>query len=108
NFAIAGRPIGKNFHSVALGVDGAHLMGTGATISQLAESLSGQMHGPVIDKTALDGKYDYDVLFARENKPDDQAPSLPAAIQSLGLKLERSKAPVEVLVVDHIEKPSQN
>ena len=41
--------------------------------------------------------------------PDDNAPSLPAALQAeLGLRLERSKGPVEVLVIDHVEKPAEN
>ena len=43
--------------------------------------------------------------------PDNAEPgtSLPAALQSkLGLKLEKGKGPVEVLVIDHIEKPSEN
>jgi uncharacterized protein (TIGR03435 family) len=49
------------------------------------------------------------VVYARENQPDDAGPSLPVAIQNgLGLKLERGKGPVEVVVVDHVEKPSQN
>ena len=58
------------------------------------------------------GAYDFDVIFARDvpqPSDDSAAPLLPAALQSeLGLKLERSKAPIEVLVIDHLEKPSEN
>jgi uncharacterized protein (TIGR03435 family) len=50
------------------------------------------------------------VVFERRNPLDtDTAPPLPSALQEqLGLKLERSRAPVEVLVIDHLEKPSEN
>jgi len=47
-----------------------------------------------------------------DRKLDADAPpvaSLPGALrEELGLKLERGKAPAEVLVIDHIEKPSEN
>jgi uncharacterized protein (TIGR03435 family) len=60
----------------------------------------------------IEGKFDFDVRFIKDGKPPadgETGPDLPAALQEeLGLKLERSKAPVEVLVVDHLEKPSEN
>jgi len=103
-----------------MGMDGPHLMGKGATMTQLVNALGGALAGPVTDDTGLQGTYDFDVLFARDDlhatspdkprPPDDSsAPLLPAALQSeLGLKLERSKGPVEVLAIDHLEKPSEN
>jgi uncharacterized protein (TIGR03435 family) len=101
-------PIGKGVSGVMLGMDGAHLMGKGATVTQLVDSLRSAMRGPVEDRTGIQGIFDYDVVFARENKPQDTGPSLPSAIQQLGLKLEKGKGPVEVLVIDHVEKPSEN
>jgi uncharacterized protein (TIGR03435 family) len=108
---IDGKPLRTGNGGVLLGMDGPHLMGKGATIAQLVSSLSGRLAGPVVDATGLQGTYDYDVLFAPDDSPsaDETRPLLPAALQSeLGLKLERSKAPIEVLVIDHLEKPSEN
>ena len=67
---------------------------------------------PVLDQTGLTGTYD----FKMEWLPDDasagsatDAPSIYTAIQDqLGLRLETQKAPFDVLVIDHIEKPSAN
>jgi uncharacterized protein (TIGR03435 family) len=66
---------------------------------------------PVIDRTALTGTYEYlwssqDLLEElREGTP---APSIFQTVQQVGLKLEASKGPVDVLVVDHVDKPSEN
>jgi len=67
--------------------------------------LTGQLGRTVLDKTGLTGKYDFSLQWTPENS---QA-SLFAAIQEqLGPKLESQTRPVEVLVIDHAEKPSEN
>jgi uncharacterized protein (TIGR03435 family) len=65
----------------------------------------------VVDKTGLTGNYDIDLKWT----PDDQqgtpdaGPSLFTALEEqLGLKLVPAKGPVDKLVVDHVEKPSEN
>jgi len=74
---------------------------------------------PVVDKTGLSGRYDFDLEFAPDEtvfggapgKGTDDAtkPDLLAAMQQqLGLKLEATKGPVAVLVIDHVERPSGN
>jgi len=70
---------------------------------------------PVIDKTGLMGAYDVkmtytpDVRSNRTTDPDPNDISIFTAVQEqLGLKLEPQKAMVEILVVDHVEKPSGN
>lgn len=78
---------------------------------------------PVIDQTGLAGRYDFTLkwtpdefqfggLGARPPAPADSADAPPdlftAMQQQLGLKLESTKAPTEVLVIDRIEKPSEN
>jgi uncharacterized protein (TIGR03435 family) len=60
----------------------------------------------VIDDTGLKGNYDFDLTFGR-NSPGE--PSIFSALQEqLGLKLESRKAPVEFLIIDHVETPSDN
>ena len=63
---------------------------------------------PVIDNTGLEGSYDCEASWSREGS-DGQGPSFFTAIQEqMGLKLEPTKGPVEVLLIDHIEPPSEN
>ena len=70
---------------------------------------------PVIDHTGLTGTYELKLTFTpdissnRRGEPDPSDISIFTAVQEqLGLKLEPQKAMVEILVVDHIEKPSDN
>ena len=89
----------------------------------------------MLDKTGLDGLYDFEMTFSPEGldspfgrgfplpppgagappgpataapTASDPVPSLFTAIQELGLKLESTKGPVEVLVIDSVEKPTEN
>ena len=67
----------------------------------------------VIDKTGFTGKFNahFEFTSARALGQEDDAsgPSLFTAIEEqLGLKLESTKGPVEILVIDHIERPSEN
>jgi uncharacterized protein (TIGR03435 family) len=88
-------------------------------ISQFANSLAGQVGRFVVDRTGLTGLWDFELTFAPEPargpQPagvelppiDPDAPSLFTAIQEqLGLKLESTKGPVEVLVIDTVDRPS--
>lgn len=74
------------------------------TMQRLADVLSsGPAVGrPVLDKTGLKGVYVFYVEW------DDGEDFLPALQQQLGLKLEPQKAPVDNLVINHIEKPDAN
>jgi uncharacterized protein (TIGR03435 family) len=73
-----------------------------------AEHLGGVENRPVVDRTGLTGVYQIHLDFSR--RPDDDThPDLFTALQEqLGLKLEPRKEPVEVLVVDNVEKPKEN
>jgi uncharacterized protein (TIGR03435 family) len=90
----------------------------GLPASQLAQAFSGQAGRMVLDRTGLTGSWDFELNFAVEGRggpggagpdvpaADSNAPSFFTAIQEqLGLKLESTKGPVEVLVIDAIEKP---
>ena len=95
-----------------------------ATMAEFAEFLQSRiLEKPVVDQTALPGRYDFTLLWTPDasqvaalgsNAPPppsnpDAPPDLFAAVQQqLGLKLESGKAPVEVLVIDKVQKPSEN
>jgi len=99
------------------------IIATGATIEPLLHMLQLLLGRPVVDRTALTGHYSFTLTCApnyamrpvingqmQSLSADEEAlPDLFTAIQEqLGLKLESVKAPVQVLVVDHIEHPSDN
>lgn len=89
------------------------------TMNRFAEVLSRQMDLPVVDHTGLAGVFNLKLEWDSESEkkvkqPADisaveSGPSLFTAIQEqLGLRLTTQKTPVEVLVIDHAEKPSEN
>jgi len=89
------------------------------TMAQIATALSGMgnLGHPVIDETGLTGRFDFTLEYTPEvpsNRippPDIDPPGptfLDALTQQLGLKLEPQKGSVDVWVVDHIERPSEN
>src|SRR5262249_48538294 len=87
----------------------------GVRIDPLLVILSNVTGRTVVDRTGLTGKYAFTLKFRsaiEKTGADDAAdagPDLFTAIQEqLGLKLERMKGPVDVLVIDHIERPEEN
>jgi uncharacterized protein (TIGR03435 family) len=85
------------------------LIGTGAPMTFLVAQLSEQLGRPVIDKTGLTAHYDFSLKWSPDPAAETSGPSLFTALQSdLGLKLQSTKAPVEILVIDHAEKPDAN
>jgi uncharacterized protein (TIGR03435 family) len=112
-----GYPIlaGKNGSAVAGGK--AHTQMENADLARLVGTLASQLKAPVHDDTGLAGKYDIDLRWVTKNylvngQPveDGGGPDIFAALQEqFGLKLERKKGPVEILVIDHAEKvPTEN
>ena len=81
-------------------------------LSALAGMLRQSAGRQILDKTGLPGKYDFTLEFSTRGltTDDDPLPSLFDALQQqLGLKLEDTKAPFDVVVVDHAEKvPTAN
>jgi uncharacterized protein (TIGR03435 family) len=83
--------------------------GKRATMSMLAAHLSGTLGRPVRDKTNLPGEFDFVIHYSVDDGQSDAGPSIFTAIQEqLRLRLEATKGPVEILVIDHAEKPSAN
>ena len=83
------------------------------TLLGLINILSSLLGSPVLDETDLKGSYNFSLEFTdpRDPRPRqaDSTPDLFAAIQEqLGLRLQATKGAVEVLVVDHMERPSAN
>ena len=104
-------PMRAGTASVLSGQDGVHFMGKGASVDQIADSLSRNLRAPVRNMTGLTGTFDFDVLFTRDDDAVNNAvaTSLQEAVQrELGLRLDRGKGPASVLVVDHVEKPTAN
>ena len=84
-------------------------------MTQLATYLTGNFQGIVTDKTGLTDKYDFIVKFKASFERDreagdlDPTPPLDRALkEELGLKVEPTKQPIKMLVIDHIEKPTAN
>ena len=87
----------------------SRLAGNGS-IEDLVGALSARLKSPVRNLTGLTGGwYDFDVPFARDINVTTAAPDLVTAVEEdLGLKLKRSKGPVQVLVVERVERPTEN
>jgi uncharacterized protein (TIGR03435 family) len=96
----------------------------GITMATFAEALSLSLDRKVIDHTGLTGRYDFDLSFTPDfissapvqlppgvapPPPNPDLESLYVALQEqLGLRLESTHGPVEVLVIDSVSKPSEN
>jgi uncharacterized protein (TIGR03435 family) len=82
------------------------------SMSQLATQLTGRMNRMVLDRTGLSGVFNFTLNFLPDGSPIDASQnlaSLPTALQEqLGLKLEPARGPVEFLVIDHVERPTEN
>jgi bla regulator protein blaR1 len=95
-------------------------IGKGATMRQLALNLSPRVARIVIDKTGLNRAFDFDLEWTSlpvtsdapataGPAPADLGPSIFTALQEqLGLKLDSQKGPVEVLVIDRVEHPTED
>lgn len=83
----------------------------GASMSYIATVLAAYVNAPVTDRTGLEGRYGFQVEWAipegQQDVPGANAAALVAAVrEQLGLKLESSRATVEVLVIDSVERPT--
>ena len=91
--------------------------------SQFAALLQNSMNRPVVEQSGLSEKYDFTLTFtldatqaallggppAHAADNPDAVPDLSSALQQqLGLKLEPTKAPVDDMVIDKVERPSEN
>ena len=96
-----------------IGLGREHLSDQGCTMAVLADQLARAVGRVVVDKTGMAGRFDFALQWTPDDstvaRSDSSAPSIFTAVEEqLGLKLEPWKAPVPVLVVDHVEMPSAN
>ena len=121
-------PRGKWCESGITGLGTIRVFGRGITIQAAVYLLSLNLDRPVVDKTGLTGWYDFEIEFARDPSLAGPPPPPPspgtltaetrdqpsgssiftAVEQQLGLRLESAKGPRDFLIVDQIERPSQN
>jgi len=123
----AGQMPGQNKSSAGASVSEKSftILGHAQTTATIARWVSLTLGSTVIDKTGLTDSYDYTLSFAPDDSmkagvlppgsgggappPEPEGPSIFTALQEqLGLKLEAQKQPVDVIVIDHMEQPTQN
>jgi uncharacterized protein (TIGR03435 family) len=95
--------------NVSSGSGKSSLNSRDTSLENFAGILGGRLDRVVIDNTGLQGSYDIKLEWTTVTTPDSDVPSLFTALQDqLGLKLESTKGPVEIIVIDRLEKPSEN
>ncbi len=107
-------------HEVGMSSEAGEIRAMGVPMDRVIQALSVQLGRVVVDKTGLASKYAFTLKWTPDTQaapstangeatPDVSGPSIFTAMQEqLGLKLESSKGPVKILVIDHIEDPSEN
>jgi uncharacterized protein (TIGR03435 family) len=95
---------------------GGAILGRGQRLSSLARMLSNFTDRPIIDRTGLAGGFDFELRFPELNTPadatgprTDPASGVFTALQEqLGLKLESTQGKLEFVVIDSVERPTEN
>ena len=82
--------------------------GGAMVMTTLVGVLSSNTERVVIDETGLDGAFDVLLEWSLDQSVTDKPSIFGAVEEELGLKLESTRAPVDALVIDHIERPSEN
>jgi uncharacterized protein (TIGR03435 family) len=79
------------------------------TLSSLAGYVAGEVGPRVVDQTGLDGYYEMSLRHRDDRDTNPELPSVVVALsEQLGLKLEPTRTTVETIVVDRIERPTEN
>jgi uncharacterized protein (TIGR03435 family) len=116
---------GPKIEVVAGNFGGLHIargqfVGEGSTVDMLSSALANQVERPVVDRTGLVGSFNFKLSWTPPDAaipngpdplstPDQTGPSIFTAVrEQLGLELKATKGPAEVLIIDHVERPSAN
>jgi uncharacterized protein (TIGR03435 family) len=120
SFEARGNPLSRGTIRLAAGSDRSALIANAVPIVSLVTLLQGQADRIVLNKTGLTALFDFDIEYNNEASApravsDERnpaaaqpAPSLFTSIGELGLRLEPSKAPLPVIVIDSVQRPSEN
>ena len=81
------------------------ISGIAVPFGHFVSILAAQLGYPITNQTGLSGKYDLELKYIRDDSPDVGGPSIVAALEDLGLKLETRRGPVEVFVIDSAARP---
>lgn len=98
----------RMFLAGLLGGDNGTVSAGNATMEFITSQLSRSMGGQVLDRTGLAGPFDFRIEHVYDPEERDLVAIARRTVSALGLKLEKSRGPVETIVVDHLEKPSAN
>ena len=100
-----------------LQMGGGEIWARGSTLDQFAQGLWFELQMPVVNQTGIEGNYDFKIHFEEGNHElaDDSEPLSPkpvgsifTAVREIGLKLQARKLPIEILVIEKAEHPSEN
>jgi uncharacterized protein (TIGR03435 family) len=86
----------------------AQISGKGADMKTLARILSARLGQPVVDETGLSGTFDFQLKWDPDRDKGTGPTVFTALQEQLGLRLDSEKGPLEVLVVDRAERPTDN
>jgi uncharacterized protein (TIGR03435 family) len=113
-------PDGPQPLAIVISPQGVWLPARNATIGEFASVMQrAALDRPIVDKTGLSGRYDFKLAWTpdesqfggiapRESSESTEPDLFMAIQQQLGLKLEATRGPVDVLVIDKVERPSDN
>jgi uncharacterized protein (TIGR03435 family) len=100
--------VGKSSYTWSHG----HIAFASTSIEEPANLLTQIMETPVVDKTETSGKFDFTLQWTPDGENSDEKASWPSMVtalqEQLGLKLQSEKVPMELISIEHLEKPSAN
>ncbi len=90
------------------GINGDGLKGLNILMSELASRLSARLNRPVLDRTGTNGRFDFEYEYHSGDDDVDLLSSIITSLQEVGLNLKSDRGPMETIVIDDIDLPSEN
>jgi uncharacterized protein (TIGR03435 family) len=89
-------------------ISGDGIEGKNISIPLLSSRLSRFLKCPVLDETGLDGSFDFQYDYVGDDSSDNYVASILTSVQGIGLKLKAGKGPIDTIIIDDAQKPSEN
>jgi uncharacterized protein (TIGR03435 family) len=89
-------------------ISGDGIQGSNITMAALAKRLSSYFERPVLDRTGLNGRYNFRYDYITADPHPDILATIISSLRAIGLKLESGKAPIDSIVIEHVQKPTPN